>query len=146
MVSYYRASAPYRTAGPPPVVLRFLGPLVVVSTVALLATGVLLILLGQDRSRTTLGSVAGFRFDWIWLHQASCVVWAVVMGVHVLGRGLPGMRTVRAAVEHPRAVPGLSMRAVALLAAAALGAVCAVGLVAVDDSWIGGHFVHHEGR
>lgn len=144
MVSYYRAAAPYRTAGPPPTILRFLGPVVVASTAALLTTGVLLILLGQDRSRTTLASAGPLRIDWIWLHQASFAVWLVTMTVHVLGRVLPGMRILRQAVARPRAVPGSTMRVVALLAAGVLGAVCAFGLVAADSSWMGGHFFHHD--
>ena len=40
MVRYYLGNEGYRTSGPPPMLLRLLGPLVVASTAALLATGI----------------------------------------------------------------------------------------------------------
>ena len=46
MSRYYLGSPTYRRAGPPPLLLRLLGPLVVVSTLGLLATGTLLVTLG----------------------------------------------------------------------------------------------------
>lgn len=142
MASYYAASRPYRAAGPPPILLRTLGPLVVVSTALLLATGVVLVLLGERRSHTTLVGVGGLQIDWIWLHQASFVVWFAAMTLHVLLRVPPGLRIVRDAVRRPRAVPGLTMRLASLLAAAALGATCAVLLVAADTSWAHDAFHH----
>src|SRR5690349_19801876 len=48
--SYYLGRTPYRQAGPPPLLMRLLGPLVVVSTLGLLGTGVLLVLLGESRA------------------------------------------------------------------------------------------------
>src|SRR3954449_3454145 len=54
VVRYYRGNPAYSEAGPPPMVLRLLGPIVVVSTLALLATGVVLIVLGQDDSRRSV--------------------------------------------------------------------------------------------
>ena len=50
MVQYYRGDGAYQQSGPPPLLLR-LGPLVVLSTLGLLATGVLLVLLGEETSR-----------------------------------------------------------------------------------------------
>jgi len=144
MVSYYAASRPYRAAGPPPLLLRTLGPLVVLSTGALLTTGVLLILLGQTRSRSSLGSFGPFQVDWIWLHQASFVVWLVFMTLHVLGRLLPGLRIVGQAVGRPSGVPGLAMRLVTLVAVAALGAGCAVLLIDADSTWTHGFGHHHH--
>ena len=48
---YYAGSAAYRTAGPPPLALRLLGPLVVLSTLAVLGSGVALVLVGETSSR-----------------------------------------------------------------------------------------------
>ena len=48
MASYYLGSTPYREAGPPPLLMRLLGPLVVLSTLGLLGTGVLLVLWGRS--------------------------------------------------------------------------------------------------
>ena len=46
LVRYYRGSAPYVRRGPPPMLLRVLGPLLVLSTGALLGTGVALLVVG----------------------------------------------------------------------------------------------------
>ncbi len=92
MVRYYLGNEGYQVAGPPPMLLRLLGPLVVVSTVALLATGVILIVLGEPTSRTPLVSTWGVRLGWVTLHQASFVVWCVATGLHVLARMVPALR------------------------------------------------------
>src|SRR5438309_11249472 len=49
ILRYYTGSRPYREAGPPPLFLRILGPLVVAATLALLGTGLVLIALGEQR-------------------------------------------------------------------------------------------------
>lgn len=71
---YYTGSPAYRRKGPPPAVLRLLGPMVVLLTIVLFATGVAL-LFASSSLRSTL----------ITLHQVSFVLWFVVMTVHVLG-------------------------------------------------------------
>ncbi|MDA8274154.1 MAG: hypothetical protein M0029_02100 [Actinomycetota bacterium] len=73
-VRYYTRHPAYRRRGTPPPLLRVLGPLLVVLTVVLLASGVLLMLL-NGQVRTTLLTV----------HKVSFVLWFVVMIVHVLG-------------------------------------------------------------
>lgn len=135
IIGYYRRSAPYLSAGPPPVLLRIVGPLVILTTVALLATGVVLVLIGQDRSHQTLGDLLGLRVDWIWLHQASFVVWFVAMTIHVLARVVPGVRVAARSLSSPSAVPGLAGRASALVLATALGVGCALVLTGLDHSW-----------
>ncbi len=71
---YYRGAPAYRRKGPPPVVLRLLGPVVVILTLVLLASGVGLLL------------VTG---SWLTLllkvHKASFVLWFGATTVHVLG-------------------------------------------------------------
>ena len=71
--SYYRGRPAYVERGAPHIVLRALGPLVVLSTLAVLGTGVWLLVLGQ-RNDTVLS-----------LHQGSFVVWIAVTSVHFLG-------------------------------------------------------------
>src|SRR5215471_16465349 len=50
IVRYYTGNRPYRRAGPPPLLLRVLGPLVVLTTLAVLGTGVLLLVVGAGAS------------------------------------------------------------------------------------------------
>jgi len=86
---YYSRNRPYRTAGPPPLALRVLGPVVIASTIALLGSGYLLILLGPEASRSSAATVLGQQLDALSLHQAAFVVWAVAVGIHLLARLMP---------------------------------------------------------
>ena len=70
IVRYYTGDKAYREAGPPPLLLRVLGPLVVLGSLALLGTGLALVVLGEERSRQSLFTVAGQRVDVLTLHQA----------------------------------------------------------------------------
>src|SRR3954453_16080559 len=70
MLRYYFGNADYRRAGPPPLLLRLLGPLVVITSLAVLGTGLALIALG-DSSRVAIAGVAGFRLDAVMLHKAA---------------------------------------------------------------------------
>ncbi len=139
LVRYYRGHEAYEVAGPPPMLLRWLGPLVVVSTLALLGSGVLLILLGEQSGRRDLVSFLGFRADWVTVHQGVFVVWCVVTGLHLLGRIVPAVRlTVRRGAVP--GVPGKLTRVGLLGLAGALAVVLAVVLVRADTSW------HHDDR
>ena len=59
IIRYYLGDRLYRSAGPPPLLLRLLGPLVVVFTLALLGSGVLMITLGPQTSREGIVTVGG---------------------------------------------------------------------------------------
>jgi hypothetical protein len=69
---FYLGDREYRRKGPPAPVLRVLGPVVVLSSAAVLGSGVALAFAGPGQ-RT-----------WLFLHKASFVIWFVVMTVHVL--------------------------------------------------------------
>ncbi len=73
-VRYYRGSPAYRQKGPPPMVLRLLGPALVVLTVVVLASGVSL-MIGPHSARHTL----------LFVHKASFVLWFGTMTIHVVG-------------------------------------------------------------
>lgn len=135
MVAYYARTPRYLAAGPPPMVYRLLGPLVVLTSVAVLLTGVLLLLLGDQRSREAIVTVAGLRVDWLFLHQASFVVWFGAMTIHVLGRTVPALRTAQRSLQRPRAVDGIMLRLTSIVLALALGAALAVWLVGKEGGW-----------
>jgi hypothetical protein len=132
IVRYYAGRREYREAGPPPLLLRVLGPLVVLSTLLLLGTGVVLVLLGQDRSHRSV--VTGIPVDWVGLHKGVFFVWFAVMTAHVLARALPA---VRLTLRRHR-VPGLGRRVAALTLSLAVAAGAAVWLVGLDGSWARG--------
>jgi hypothetical protein len=71
---FYRGSEPYRRKGPPPALMRLLGPFVVVLTVTVLGTGVALLFVGRSA-----------RHEWLFLHKVSFVAWFGATALHVLG-------------------------------------------------------------
>ena len=73
-VRYYAGSKPYRLAGAPPLVLRFIvAPILVASTVGVLATGVELWLFGLR-----------FGSGWMPVHTLSAVVMLLAVAPHLL--------------------------------------------------------------
>lgn len=121
-VRYYTGSADYRRRGPPHDLLRWTAPLVVLSTLTVLASGVWLLLAGP-RSRDALFPV----------HKISFIVWIMVTGVHVLGHvaALPGA----IAGEYRGPAPGRMWRGAALMVALAVGVTLAVSLVSHFHAW-----------
>ena len=154
---YYGGDREYRRKGPPPAPLRALGPVVVLSTVGVLATGVVLLALGPS-SRDT----------WMLPHKAFFIVWVAATSLHVLGHaldmrhGLLGARRTRAEVmaaagtaSRPSRVtvagwslaarlPGSTGRALALSASLAAGLALALVLVPHFGPWVHDHRFHHD--
>jgi hypothetical protein len=135
MSRFYLGSAPYQEAGPPPLLLRLLGPFVVVSTLGLLGTGILLVLLGQDRAQQSLVTALGFRADWVTVHQGFFAVWVAAVGLHLLGRIVPALRATVAPRAGSGTVPGRWTRVLWFVAMLASAAALAVLLVHADTSW-----------
>jgi hypothetical protein len=115
---YYWGSPAYRRKGPPPRVLRVLGPAVVILTVILLASGVGLVI-GPHSERHTL----------LFIHKASFILWFGVMTIHVLGHLIDTARVAPLdwARRTRRDVAGATARqwglAVSVVVGAGLGAV-----------------------
>jgi len=81
MVRYYAGPGPYRDRGAPPLLLRLLGPVVVLLTLLVFASGIALLLVPHSL-RDTL----------FFVHKASFVLWFGAMAVHVLGHVLETSR------------------------------------------------------
>ena len=135
IIRYYGGNANYRQAGPPPLLLRVLGPGVVLATLGLLASGLVLVALGPESSRTKLISVLGRRVDYLTVHQGFFVVWLVLTGLHVLARILPALRLTVARRDHSRAVPGGSGRIVAVVFSLAAAVASAVLVLSAAGDW-----------
>ena len=110
MARYYLRDPSYRRAGPPPLVLRLLGPAVVLTTLALLGTGIALV--ADPRTQQIL-----------FLHKASFVLWFAAMTVHTLARVVPSVQLVTHRGGAAARVPGSAVRAMMLLVTVALGIV-----------------------
>jgi hypothetical protein len=116
MSRYYAGADEYVRRGPPHIVLRAaVAPLIVVSTIALFATGVALLV--RDQTYGTL----------VALHQASFIVWVAATSLHVLGHLLELPRAIRLRV------PGLAARVALAASALVLGlGVATLTLPAAD--------------
>jgi hypothetical protein len=128
MVRYYSGSRPYRVKGPPALPLRALAPALVASTIAVLASGVLLLAAGH-KSGTLLT-----------IHKVSFIVFGVIFAVHFLAYVPRVARSLRtdwtAARRH--AVPGTGTRAMLVSAALGGGAALALALLPTIQAY-GGH-------
>jgi hypothetical protein len=71
-IRYYNSSEGYVRKGPPAPIPRLLGPVVILTSLAVLGTGVALALAGRGTGA------------WLFLHKASFVLWFGAMTVHVL--------------------------------------------------------------
>ncbi len=126
-VRYYAGSPEYRRKGPPPALLRLLGPVVVVLTFVLFASGVALI--AGPRS---------WRPPALALHKASFVLWFGAMTIHVLGHALDTARLAPLDWLHRtrRDVAGAGARLWALAGSLAAGAVLGVATLGPASRYV----------
>jgi hypothetical protein len=128
-VRYYRGDAAYVKKGPPPLLLRVLGPVVAASTVVLFATGIGTVLV--DR-----------RAAWLLrAHQISFVLWFGAMTIHVLGHAIetPALATADLRDTARRQVPGGGSRIALLVVTVAIALVLAVVSLGWAHHFQGGH-------
>jgi hypothetical protein len=138
---YYLRSALYVAKGPPMLALRAMGPLLVLSTVVVFATGVVLLFDGP-RNRAT----------WLLIHKVSFFVWLALFGLHLLAH-VPGLPHTLRAVQSGADDSGLeglggagsAGRWIALAGALVGGVVLAVVLIPHFSVWTAsGAFPHHH--
>ena len=135
-VRYYTGNPAYRRKGAPPIILRAIGPMVILSTLGVLATGGILLLVGPGQSS-----------PWLLLHKATFFVWVGFMTLHVLGH-LPAVArhlgVVRDPEDEPRvAAPGTAGRWIAITCAVVGGLILALALVPDFSAWTATGVVHH---
>jgi hypothetical protein len=132
---YYTRSQPYVRKGPPAPLLRLLGPLVVLTSVAVLGTGVMLAVVGP-----------GGQGNWMFLHKASFVLWFGVMTIHVAAYAprLPRILLARRGGQRPgpATAPGGTARYGALIGALAGGVLVAALTMHLSNAWNGGFSFH----
>lgn len=116
MVSYYIGVRAYRLNGPPLLPLRLMAPVLVASTIAVLASGVLLLAAGHKSNAV------------LTIHKVSFIVFGVVLAIHSLAYAPRVVRSMRTDWGDARrqAVPGAGARA--MLVAAAVGGGTALAL------------------
>jgi hypothetical protein len=133
IVRYYLGSPSYRIAGPPPLLLRVLGPAVVLTGLAVLGSGLALVPLG-DASYDAIVTVAGQRIDPLMIHKICFVLWLVVTGAHVLARTIPAIRLTVMPRERLH-VPGRAARAAVVVVTLAASVVTGVVVTNLPSDW-----------
>jgi hypothetical protein len=141
IVRYYTRRQPYRRAGPPPMPLRLLGPLVVLFTLAVLGSGIALVALGPDAGRTSSLAVGGFGLSALTVHKVTFVLWGAVTGVHTLARLVPAARII--AGRGRGRVPGRIGRVITLVLVLGVAVLTAVILIGLSGAWTSGAVFHH---
>ena len=132
ILRYYTGDAGYVSAGPPPLLLRLLGPLVIVTSFAVLGTGLALVLMGSDSFR----SLAGLHLSMLTAHKASFALWFAVMTLHVLARTVPALRLVSAGGSGEPKTEGGPVRLGVLAAVMVVGVVFAVVVLNASTFWM----------
>jgi hypothetical protein len=123
---YYSGAPAYVRKGPPPLLLRLLGPVVVLTSCGVIGTGIALAFAGPGRG------------PWLLAHRALFVLWFGAMTVHVVGH-LPALaRMAPGARRRGTAVAGSAAVRWGLLAAALGGGlILAVSTVHLAGAWQG---------
>ena len=130
-VRYYTGSVPYVRKGPPALPLRILGPMVMISSIGVVGSGVALALVRPGPT------------PWLLAHKLFFAAWFCVITVHVTWYAPQLPRLLRTGSPHlERAqvvLAGAGKRWLLLLAALAVGVVVAVATYHAAGSWSGFH-------
>ncbi|MGH2937516.1 MAG: hypothetical protein ACRDPE_05280 [Solirubrobacterales bacterium] len=125
---YYTHDEPYVRKGPPPIVLRFLAPGVVLTTLAVFGTGVALLFTGPPSDTLKFA------------HKLSFIAWVALMALHVLGHllELPRLASADWRRSGPREarLAGAGMRASALAAAIVVGVALGFVALSLGKAWL----------
>jgi hypothetical protein len=138
-VRYYGGSEPYRRKGPPALLLRLLGPVIMLLTACVFGSGVMLAVTGPGQG------------PWMLLHKASFILWFCAMAIHVLAyvprlpgllaaeaRGVArpgGAATGRHARRAMEVLGGRGTRLALLIASLLAGLVIALLTVHLEGQW-----------
>jgi hypothetical protein len=126
---YYAGDAEYRRMGPPALLLRVLGPFVILTSLAVIGTGIMLALTGPGPS------------IWLLAHKAAFVLWFGVMTIHVLAyvwrlpRLVGGDLARRAGYRAEQVLGGRAARWLLLTASLLTGLLLAVITLHLAGPW-----------
>jgi hypothetical protein len=136
-VRYYSGAPTYQKKGPPHPLLRVLGPFVILSSLALLGSGIALIVVGTQGS------------GWLLVvHQTCFWVWVAVMAVHLVGHLWESVVTawteIRSALSG-KAARQRRRRYIVIALALVLGTGTAMVLLPTAAPWTTRQVDHHTG-
>jgi hypothetical protein len=134
-VRYYAGTRAYREKGPPPLPLRMLAPLLVITTLTVFVTGVALL-------------VAGRRSDLVFnLHKASFIIWIGCFAVHFFAHLPQTLRSLRTDWSRSgrRQTAGSELRLGLLIGSLGGGLALALAVLSLITGWDGERH-HHRDR
>ena len=125
---YYAGSSAYVRRGPPAPLQRVTGPFVILATLAVLGSGVVVVVQGPDPNNWT----------WLQLHRFSFLAWAVIMLIHLVSYVPKLPRMLSGSVEPARRVlAARTTRWLLLCGSLAAGLVLALTTYHLADQWGG---------
>jgi hypothetical protein len=137
LVGYYTGNPRYRSKGAPPTPLRLIAPIVVISTMTVMASGIALLFVGPQSRHTLLP-----------IHKVSFFIWVAFTSIHVLGHLPTLLQGLRADYSPARlgghATDGRAGRVLSLASALVLGVVIAILLIPQFGPWLQAHNLHHH--
>lgn len=124
---YYLGSPAYRAKGPPPLLLRLLGPAVVLLTVLVIGSGIALLLVPHS-----------LRTQMLFWHKATFVLWFGAMALHVLGHLVDTTRLAPADLVRTtrRQIGGAGARLWAEAASLVIGCILGIVLLPAVGTWL----------
>lgn len=125
-IRYYTGSEPYVRRGSPAPLQRVLGPFLILTSAAVLGSGVVL-------------AVTGPSFTWGKIHQLSFYLWLIIVVIHVIAYApkLPRVLAARPAGRIPRLAAGTRTRWLLLVGSLAAGLVIALLTYHLEARWNG---------
>ena len=138
---YYTHSPSYVRHGPPPPLLRWSAPLLVILTGTVLVTGVALLVVGPQQHGLILSA-----------HKASFILWFALMALHVLGHIKDAVKLslrdwwprADSAVPAEKRPSGTGQRRGLVLASLIAGVALAVALLPLASPWTA-RSIRHDG-
>jgi hypothetical protein len=129
-VRYYTGSEPYRRKGPPALLLRVIGPIIMLLTACVFGSGIMLAVTGPS-----YGPPGG----WLVVHRISFIAWAFFIVIHVLAYVPRVPRLLAAEARGGGSLLGLlggrSTRLALLVASLLAGLVIALLTVHLAGKW-----------
>ena len=125
---YYTGSAPYRRKGPPALLLRLIGPVIVLLTACVFGSGIMLAVTGPSYG---YGGPSG----WLVVHRISFLAWAFFIVIHVLAYVPRLPRLLAAEARGTALLGGRGTRLALLIASLLAGLVIALLTVHLASKW-----------
>jgi hypothetical protein len=131
---YYTAKPAYRRRGAPPLALRLIGPLVVLTSIVVLGSGIALL------------AAHGGSSNWLTVHKGSFLVWVALTGLHFLGHICQAVRETADDLRGrsgDRFARGRAVRLLTVTASLLIGIGLAAAFTPTAASWQQPHHRDH---